>query len=477
MGVALCRIGGPVELGCTPACPTIRPSLRTADVTTRFGLTLPAEPTAIAVGLRVTLGPGEVVLLYGPSGSGKSTLLAELHRRFPGGCLVQRIRFPQDVAIVDWVAPSRSLAEAIAIMTACGLGDANLWLRPFSVLSEGERFRARLARAVSLHNQAGVSAPLLCDEFCSGLHTRAAKALSYTLGKIARQRGLCVILASSRDDVIRDLQPTTLVNLDRCGRSRVEHCGTRASRPLSLRRRVRIELGGKRDYDAFSSMHYRPSGELGFVDKVFVMRDGVCGELLGIVVYSHPPLELALRNEATGGVFSRRPTLLNRSMRIVRRLVIHPDVRGCGLGHYLVRKTLPLVGTEYVECLAGMGEFNPVFEKAGMKRIGQCQIPTRQRAALEELRLMDINPAAREFVGHVCRQRRVRQIVSRAVGDWYAATTGGGDRRVARQSPILLAQLFRGLVGLRPVYYLWRRRGRRASSRLQRGAWSRGDDA
>ena len=231
----------------------------------------------------------------------------------------------------------------------------------------------------------------------------------------------------------------------------------RVGKPFGMRRRLKIQRGSKRDYDSFASMHYRATDELGFVDKVFVMRDGAGKEPVGIVVYSYPPLELSLRNQATDRRFSRNPRRLNRSVRILRRLVIHPDLRGCGLGHHLVRKTLPLVGTEYVECLATMGEFNPVFEKAGMKRIGRYDISPRCKAALESLRAMDVDPNGREFTMLVCRRRRVREIVSRVVYDWYAATTAGGERRVERQSPQLLAQTFRGLIGLRPVYYLWRK--------------------
>jgi hypothetical protein len=42
---------------------------------------------------------------------------------------------------------------------------------------------------------------------------------------------------------------------------------------------------------------------------------------------------------------------------------------------------------------------------------------------------------------------------------WYRATTAEGAARVARQAPPLLARLFRGLIGSRPVYYLWKRDG------------------
>ena len=204
-------------------------------------------------------------------------------------------------------------------------------------------------------------------------------------------------------------------------------------------------------------MHYRATDELGFVDKVFVLRDGADGDTLGIVVYAHSPLELRLRNQATDKRFSRNPQRVNRELRILRRLVVHPDVRGCGVGYHLVRQTLPAVGTPYVECLATMGEFNPVFEKAGMRRIGQCGITRNRLAALDALRAMDVDPNSREFPMQVCRRRRVRAIVTRMVADWYRATTGGGESRIERQSPQTLAQTFRGLIGSRPVYYLWKK--------------------
>lgn len=445
-----------IELQCLRERKLGRASARTATVGIRFGIPLSGGPVTIVERTRLALGPGRIVLFVGPSGSGKSTALAELERQFAGGCMVQRVSFPADVAILDRVAPWASLGEALSTLTSCGLGEAALWLRPFEGLSDGEKFRARLARAIALHSRGDAAAPLMCDEFCASLHRRAAKAISFCLRKLVTRRCLSVVLACANEDVIADLQPDVVVWFRGRGRCDVEDRKVRTTRPPSFRRRLRIEPGSKRDYDAFAAMHYRATDELGFVDKVFVMRDGAGGEPLGIVVYSHGPLELALRNQATDGLFSRNATRVNRSLRILRRLVIHPDVRGCGLGHFLVRNTLPLVGTEYVECLASMGEFNPVFEKAGMRRIGQYGVSPRRQAALDALRGMGVDPNGREFTLHVCRRRRVREIVSRVVYDWYAATTGGGERRVERQSPEFLAQTFRGIIASRPVYYLWR---------------------
>jgi ABC-type lipoprotein export system ATPase subunit/GNAT superfamily N-acetyltransferase len=446
-----------VDLHCTRDRVEVRPSSRTADVVLRFGVSQTGTPQTIVEPARIAVGPGRIVLLLGPSGSGKSSALSAIESQFATACSVQRVAFPLDEAVIDRVAPDRPLSEAIALLTACGLGEAGLWLRPFGALSDGEKFRARLARAIALHLRTAAAAPLLGDEFCSSLHPRVARAIAFNLHKLVVRQNLCVVVACANDDIAPDLNPHTIVRLAGGGRCRIEERRVVEKRVISFFRRLRIEPGSKRDYDAFAAMHYRAADELGFVDKVFVLREGPGGDPLGIVVYAHGPLELALRNEATNGWFSRNPSRVNQHLRILRRLVIHPDVRGCGLGHHLVRNTMPLLGTRYVECLAAMGEFNPVFEKAGMRRVGQYGVERRRQDALDALRAMDVDPHGPDFATHVARRRRVRAVVAKVVYDWYASTTAGGECRVARQSPEFLAQTFRGLVGLRPVYYLWRR--------------------
>lgn len=448
-----------VDLKCVRLETMGRPSRRTAAIGLQFGLPLFAKKTTIVESTKVAIGPGRIVLLLGPSGSGKTSALAQIERGFAGGCMVGRVCFFGDAAIVDRIAAWLPLCDVLGLMSACGLSEARLWVRPFAVLSDGEKFRARLARAMAIHARSNAAAPLLCDEFCSLLHRRVAKAIGFGLRKLVWRYGISVVLACSQDDIVADLQPDTIVRLHGQGQCDVEERTVRGSKPFSERRRLRIERGGKNDYDTFAAMHYRATDELGFVDKVFVLREGADGELLGIVVYSHAPLELSLRNKETGGYFSRNAKRVNRSLRILRRLVIHPDVRGCGLGHYLVRKTLRLVGTEYVECLAGMGEFNPVFEKAGMKRIGQYARQPKCEQALRELESLDVDPGGRDFVLQVSRRQRVRRIVTQIVRDWYAATTAGAEHRVDHQSPQFLAQTFRGLIGSQPVYYLWQRPG------------------
>ena len=69
--------------------------------------------------------------------------------------------------------------------------------------------------------------------------------------------------------VLADLQPDQVVYLGFDGTSR---CIERpiVSRPVSFRRRLRIERGRKRDYDSYSALHYRPSEQLGLGDRLYV---------------------------------------------------------------------------------------------------------------------------------------------------------------------------------------------------------------
>ena len=445
------------------------PSARLVEVCLRFGVPMSVPGRTITSGLKLGLDPGTITLITGPSGSGKSLLLNEIARQHPTSRLVNNVQFPLDVAVLDAVAPTRPVGEALSLLTACGLGEPMLWIRRFNQLSDGERYRARFARAVSLQRRSGGVGPLLCDEFGAILHRRLAKAIAFNLRKLVRRVGLSVVVATSQDDLERDLRPDRVVRLGgavpvvedgHTGGAKPQAAGPRrrgASPAISFARELRIERGTLRDYRLFSGMHYRQREQVGFVDKVFVMRHGLGGEPLGVVVYGHPMLELKLRNRVTCGRFVRQAKRLNRELRVLKRLVVHPDVRGCGLGHWLVRRTLPLVEKPFVECLAAMGVINPVFEKAGMRPIGVCQPPASLHRAVTALRAAGADPLAADFVSQVCRRPSLRRLVARTVQDWYRATTSEHVERTARQSPTVLAQTFRQLAGSQPVYFIWTR--------------------
>lgn len=90
----------------------------------------------------------------------------------------------------------------------------------------------------------------------------------------------------------------------------------------------------------------------------------------GVIVYSYPPPACYGRRL----VLPRMPIQeLNKKLSIINRVVIHPKYRTIGLGAKLIRETLPVAGTPYVEMIAVMAKYSPFAEKAGMQRIAQQQ--------------------------------------------------------------------------------------------------------
>lgn len=64
---------------------------------------------------------------------------------------------------------------------------------------------------------------------------------------------------------------------------------------------------------------------------------------------------------------------LNEKLSIINRVVIPPKYRTIGLGAKIIRETIALAGTPYVEMVAVMAKYNPFAEKAGLRKVVEQQ--------------------------------------------------------------------------------------------------------
>ncbi len=169
-----------------------------------------------------------------------------------------------------------------------------------------------------------------------------------------------------------------------------------------------IEPGRATDYHALSAFHYRnhrpgtfirvwkataavPSAASRFVGQPHA-------ELLaGVLVESLPTLNCQSRDQALGNRYSSvrqwssRARLLNREIRCISRVVVHPIFRGLGLAHALVRHALDHAETDLTEALAAMGHVNPFFERAGMVRYDR-PIHRHDQRLLDALHTLGLQP-------------------------------------------------------------------------------------
>ena len=135
-------------------------------------------------------GNWQIGIVVGPSGSGKTSIGAKMGKFYAP-------RWPSDTPIVDAINPSGEFDAVTGALSAVGLGSVPTWLRPYAVLSNGEKFRATLARLVC-------EAPKLAvvDEFSSVVDRQIAKVGAGAFAKAWRRTGGKVVLLSCHYDIL-----------------------------------------------------------------------------------------------------------------------------------------------------------------------------------------------------------------------------------------------------------------------------------
>ena len=192
-------------------------SERSASVMRMFGLTVNRlTETSFTVNCQLQINKGEIVYITGPSGAGKSVLLRELEKSTPASDKVNlnEVKLPCNKSVIDCI--NGDFLQGLKLLSIAGLGDAFCVLNKAANLSDGQKYRFRLAVAL------GSGAKFIfADEFCSGLDRITAAVISYNIHKYAKRTGATFILASSHDDILLDLSPDVLVIQELSGTTQV----------------------------------------------------------------------------------------------------------------------------------------------------------------------------------------------------------------------------------------------------------------
>lgn len=223
----LSSLQAPIEVRqCTLALSTsLTRTQATRKIQQAFGVSRDMLTTTLFAGLSFTIHPGNIVLICGPSGAGKTTLLSLLARRLidPSGNpqgLTGVIDVPRAVAVstLGTLLSSRPLVNSLGqrsfehslfALNVSGLAEAHLYVKRFRELSNGQRYRAMVARLIA--SQADV---WIADEFCATLDPMTANIVSRNLRRCAKELGVTVILAAANwSEFIHELRPDTIVHL------------------------------------------------------------------------------------------------------------------------------------------------------------------------------------------------------------------------------------------------------------------------
>ena len=140
-------------------------------------------------------GEWQIGVVVGPSGSGKSSIGKVI---FGENLIYDYTKgWATDRPIIDEIAPNGDFNEVTGALANVGLGDVPAWLRPFRVLSNGEQFRAGLARLICEKPE-----KVVIDEFTSVIDRQIAKIGSQAFQKAWRRtnpNGKVVLLTPHYD--------------------------------------------------------------------------------------------------------------------------------------------------------------------------------------------------------------------------------------------------------------------------------------
>ncbi|MCG6154887.1 ATP-binding cassette domain-containing protein [Rubinisphaera margarita] len=176
-----------------------RRTVRTSQVMDCFGVDFEQGRYVLAEELELAVEAGQVVCFTGDSGSGKSSLMRAAAGQLEGVLDIDSLELEQ-VSLIDGLG--LDVAEGLRVLGACGLGEAQVMLRTPAELSDGQRYRYRLAKAIADQPQW-----ILADEFTATLDRTLAKVIAFNVRKICSRMGIGFLLATTHEDVVVDLEP------------------------------------------------------------------------------------------------------------------------------------------------------------------------------------------------------------------------------------------------------------------------------
>lgn len=145
-----------------------------------------------------------VGLIVGGSGTGKSTIAKEL---FPDTYIFEQTY--SEGSVIDDMPKEKSVKQITKAFTSVGFASPPSWLKPYSVLSNGEKMRCDLAKSILEEKDI-----VVFDEFTSVINREVAKTGSFAIQKAIRKLNKKFVAVGCHSDIIEWLQPDWIYNTD-----------------------------------------------------------------------------------------------------------------------------------------------------------------------------------------------------------------------------------------------------------------------
>lgn len=172
-------------------------SFRNAAVSGKFDLQ-PNATTERFTGEFAFPNKWQIGVIVGNSGTGKTTIARELFSEY----YVERFEYDPAKSVVDCMPAGLSIDDIVTTFNSVGFSSPPSWLKPYDVLSNGQKMRVYLA--LSLMRNAPMT---VFDEFTSVVDRTVAQIGSFAVQKAVRRTDRQFVAVTCHFDVVDWLLP------------------------------------------------------------------------------------------------------------------------------------------------------------------------------------------------------------------------------------------------------------------------------
>lgn len=235
-----------------------------------------------------------VGLIIGASGTGKTTIARRVFDKFK---FFDGFDWKEE-SIIDDFGEDYTAKQITEILSKVGFASPPDWIKPFNVLSNGQKMRAELARLILESD-----GPVIYDEFTSVVDRQVARFGSMAIQKFIRNQKKQFIAVSCHSDIEEWLEPDWVFDCNKMEFYR------------GLLRRPKIECcirkAEKSEWKQFMEFHYLSHDHNNSANKYICMIEEEPVAWCSVIHFPHPHV---------------------RNIKRIHRIVVKPDYQGIGIG-------------------------------------------------------------------------------------------------------------------------------------------------
>jgi len=239
-------------------------------------------------------------LIVGQSGTGKTTIAKEKFKDF---YLFKEHIWDENKSIIDNFDKNIQTEKILESLTKVGFSSPLNWLKPYHLLSNGQKMRVDLARLL-LENKETV----IFDEFTSVVDRDVAKITSLAVGDFIRKNNYKFIAVSCHSDIKEWLKPDWIYDTN----EKIFYKELLWQKP---KLEFRLRIAAVNEWKIFSNYHYLTHDIQKTSDCYILTYNNLSIAFVAVNHFPHPKVA---------------------NFKKIHRIVVLPDFQGIGIGKKLL---------------------------------------------------------------------------------------------------------------------------------------------